>query len=191
MDDSDVWKFIDIQDLWVYDKLILAKKLGYQCGPAGVTPRKSDHYVIKPCVNFRMMGIGAFVEYLSNDGNDDDKVPTGYFWSERFTGRHLSFDYHYGEQVLAVEGFRDDPERLDRFSKWVKVDDKFTLPYCLSLIADKYEWLNVETIGGYVIEAHLRFNDDFSNHNSDEIIPIWNEDFYESKCGDRIGFLLK
>jgi hypothetical protein len=42
-----------------------------------------------------------------------------------------------------------------------------------------------------IIEVHLRYNDDFANHDSNEIIPIWKENFYDSPCGERIGFLLK
>jgi hypothetical protein len=107
-----------------------------------------------------------------------------------FRGRHLSFDYHYGQQVLAVEGFRKN-ERLDRFSRWEKVDDQYELPDILKPIALKYEWLNIETIGDRIIEVHLRYNDDFANHNANVIVPVWREEFYPSECGDRIGFILE
>jgi len=189
MSDRDVWKFIEAEDLWIYDKLILAKRLGHICGPAGVAPPYPGEYVIKPCVNFRMMGKGAYIDTLSRDNYES--VPDGYFWVEKFTGRHLSFDYCWGDLVLAVEGFKDDPKRLDRFSRWQKVNDKFTLPSVLQDVAKKYNWLNVEVIGGKVIEAHLRYNDDFKNHNGHTIIPIWKEEFYESAAGDRLGFIVK
>ena len=187
MDDKDVLTFISPEDLWIYDKFILAKMLGYVCGPAGTMPEKKDYYIVRPCVNFRMMSRGAEIVYIDNE----NKVPDGYFWCEIFTGRHLSFDYNFGKQTLAVEGFRDDPKRLDRFSSWKKVNDTFALPPRLQAIANKYVWLNVEVIGNNVIEVHLRYNDDFSNHDSQEIIPVWKDNFYESRCGDRIGFILK
>jgi hypothetical protein len=187
MDDTDVLKFILPEDLWLYDKFILAKQLGYKCGPSGTAPDIPGNYIVRPCVNFRMMSRGAKIVYIE----DEADVPDGFFWCELFFGRHLSFDYNYGKQVLAVEGFRDDSGRLDRFSRWKKVSDTFSLPSKLKAIAERYEWLNVEVIGDKIIEAHLRYNDDFSNHDSDEIIPVWKEDFYESRCGDRIGFILK
>lgn len=189
INDSDVWSTIDPIDLWVYDKLIISKRLGYNCGPAGVAPSAENSYIVRPCVNFRMMGKGASIQTLSP--SDHDKVPDGYFWCEIFTGRHLSFDYHWGEQVLAVEGFRDQPDRLDRFSKWTKVDEKFVLPTFIQDVAKRYKWLNVETIGGHIIEIHLRYNDDFSNHDSNTIIPIWKEKFYKSEAGDRLGFIIE
>jgi hypothetical protein len=134
-----------------------------------------------------MMGRNATIKYLTPLEYD---IPDGYFWCEMFKGRHLSFDYHYGQQVLAVEGFRKN-ERLDRFSRWEKVDDQYELPGILKPIALKYEWLNVETIDNKVIEVHLRYNDDFANHNANVIVPIWKEDFYPSEYGDRIGFILE
>ena len=187
VDDKDFWITTDIEDLWLFDKLILSKKLGYTCGPAGLPPPIENNYIVRPITNIRMMGRNATIKYLTPIEYD---IPDGYFWCEMFKGRHLSFDYHYGQQVLAVEGFRKN-ERLDRFSRWEKVDDQYELPGILKPIALKYEWLNVETIDNKVIEVHLRYNDDFANHNANVIVPIWKEDFYPSECGDRIGFILE
>jgi len=158
MNDVDVLNFIEPDDLWVYDKLIVAKKFNYYCGPAGTLPSIPGEYIVRPCVNFLMMGRGAKVE----QGSEFD-VPVGHFWCERFYGRHLSFDFHKGQQILAVEGFREDPNRLDRFSKWQKTEDVLTLPDFLVTISKKYEWLNVECIGDKIIEVHLRYNDDFGS----------------------------
>ena len=190
MNDVDVWNFIEPDDLWIYDKLILARKLGYRCGPAGTSPRIPSEYIVRPCVNFMMMGHGAKVEKILQYGSSFD-VPPGYFWCERFYGRHLSFDFHHGKQVLAVEGFREDPNRLNRFSKWQKCEDVLTLPDFLVTISKKYEWLNVECIGDKIIEVHLRYNDDFEGHSAKTIIPIWKDNFYRSECGDRVGFILE
>ena len=187
LNDSDAWGTIEPQYLWVTDKLLLAKQLGYLCGPAGVKVPVSGNYIVRPCVNYRMMSRGASIQYLNKD---EDVIPDGYFWCEVYYGRHLSFDYNYGKQDLAVEGFRDD-DRLDRFSKWQKVEDQFELPEILQDIANKNEWLNVEVIGDKVIEAHFRYNDDFSNHSSNVIYPVWKDKFYPSASGDRVGFLLK
>jgi hypothetical protein len=189
MSDSDVWEFIEPDDLWIYDKLILSKKLGYTCGPAGTQPKRPGEYIVRPCVNFMMMGHGAKIEKLHQYGSTIN-VPPGYFWCERFYGRHLSFDFQYGKQVLAVEGFKDDESRLDRFSKWQKCNDVLPLPAIFDIITKKYEWLNVEVIGNKIIEVHLRYNDDFRNHDASTIIPIWKDQFYPSECGDRLGFLI-
>ena len=184
--DADVFNSISVEDLWCIDKLILSKKLGYICGPAGIAPPYPGQYVVRPIMNLKMMSRGASVQYL-----DSDSIPDGYFWCEIFTGRHFSFDFHWGKQTLAVEGFRNDPLQLDRFNCWIKIDEVFVLPKILQYIAYRYEWFNVEVIGDKVIEVHFRYNDDFANHDATTIIPIWKDEFYSSSAGDRLGFLLK
>ena len=184
--DVDVFDSISSDDLWCVDKLILSKKLGYVCGPAGIPPPVPGKYVVRPIVNLKMMSVGATIQYL-----DSDSIPDGYFWCEVFTGRHLSFDYNWGKQTLAVEGFRNDPTRLDRFSRWTKIDMDFKLPEILQTVADKYPWFNAEVIGDSIIEVHFRYNDDFVNHTANTIIPVWRDEFYSSLAGDRLGFILK
>lgn len=186
MDDCDVWKFIDAQDAWIYDKLILSKYFGYLCGPAGVAPEISNNYIVRPISNYRMMGRGSSIKYIEAN---QDVILDGYFWCEVFSGRHLTFDYNYGVQTLSVEGFRDI-DKTDRFNSWKKVSDKYVLPDILQNIAEKYEWMNIEVIGTHIVEVHLRYNDDFKGHTADEIFPIWKENFYNSPCGDRIGFVI-
>ena len=34
--EDEVWAILKPEDIWIYDKLILSKKLGYVCGPIGV-----------------------------------------------------------------------------------------------------------------------------------------------------------
>ena len=183
--DSDVWHTLNPEDAWVYDKLVLSRRLGYLCGPAGVAVPHTARYIVRPAVNYRGMGLGASIELLAQD---TDTIPDGYFWCEVFAGRHLSFDYNRGTQCLAVEGVQDGTQR---FMSWRKVPDTFQLPDFLQAIANKYPEFNCETIGGKIIEVHLRGNPDFVGHNSTEIVPIWRENFLARPDGDRIGFLLK
>lgn len=186
MDDIDVWNFMDGADAWLYDKLILSKRLGYYCGPAGVAPEHSGKYIVRPISNYRGMGRGSRIMYIKAG---EDVIPDGYFWCEVFTGRHLSFDYNHGVQTLAVEGLKDS-DRTDRFASWKKTDDVFDLPRVLLETAVKYTWMNIEVIGDKIIEVHLRCNPDFISHNADEIVVVWKENFVSSVDGDRLGFLI-
>lgn len=192
--DCDVWPLLDPEDLWIYDKLIVAKKLGHLAGPAGVGVPKPDWYIVRPITNIRMMSRGAARVWLTPDTTDS--VPDGYFWCEIFTGDHISVDYHYGQQDLTVMGIKNST-RLDRFYSWHKITTSMPLPSILADLANNYEWINVEYIGGKPIEFHLRYNDDFRNHNADIIYPVWrdetntqppNSSWYDSPAGDRLGF---
>ena len=186
--DEDIWPTGPWQDLWLFDKLILARRLGYECGPAGVRVPKPDWYIVRPVTNLLGMGRGAEVLWIEAS---TDHLPPGYFWSERFVGRHISVDYHYGSQVLAVEGFRREGDPLWKFSRWERVEDIYELP--LEELRG-YEYSNVEFIGSRVIEVHLRGNPDFQYDNS-WAIPVWaSEELDESRrfivAADykRIGF---
>ena len=60
MDDDDAWELTHEEDLWIFDKLILSKRLGYQCGPVGGWAPESKEYIIRPCVNMVGMSKGAY-----------------------------------------------------------------------------------------------------------------------------------
>jgi len=196
--DRDVYDNCDPDWLWIYDKLIVARKQGILAAPAGIPVPESGEYIIRPITNIRMMARGARRTWIQ--AGDDEAVPDGFFWSEVLTGPHVSVDYHWGEQDLTVEGHRDDPYRLDRFSRWNRVDLDRPLPEILHGLEDRQEWINVEYIGDHVIEVHLRLNDDFANHEADEIWPVWPESsrdtpegctWYASAAGERLGFWIK
>ena len=198
VNDRDVYDSCPPDWLWIFDKLIIARRQEVLAAPAGIPVPRSAEYIVRPITNIRMMGRGAQRMWIQ--AGDDEPVPDGFFWSEVLEGPHMSVDYHWGEQALAVEGFRDDPARLDRFNRWCKIDREMPLPAILHGLEDHQEWINVEYIGDRVIEVHLRYNDDFANHNADEIWPVWPESdrtqpagcgWYESAAGDRLGFWIK
>jgi len=167
--EEQVWQDIDPNDMWVLDKLILSRKLGYSCGPTGTPVPYPGHYIVRPCVNPCGLGLGAQILFI-DDSTDD--LPPGHFWCEIFKGRHLSVDYHKGLQVLCVEGFKPE-DTLTRWDRWVRVTDYVTRPKLLLPIMKKYEWVNCEFIGGNLIEVHLRQNVDFPEGRQ-EYIPVWD-----------------
>jgi len=196
--DRDVYDTCPPQWLWIYDKVIVARRQGIQAAPAGIPVPTAGEYIVRPITNIRMMGRGASRVWL--EPNNPDLVPDGYFWSEVLEGPHVSVDYHWGQQHLTVQGFRDDPAKLDRFSRWCKIDLDRPLPGMLHDLKYHQEWINVEYIGDRAIEIHLRYNDDFANHDADEIQPVWRGDsmitptgwsWYHSPAGDRLGFWIK
>lgn len=198
IDDKDVWATCPVDYLWIYDKLILARKLGHLAAPAGIAVPRPAWYIVRPITNIRMMSRGASKQWLTPD--DTDLVPDGSFWSECFVGRHTTVDFHYGIQQLAVEGFRDDADRLDRFSRWCRIQDRYKFPPVLGELWRLTPWVNVEYVDGKIIEVHLRWNDDFSYHNSDVIYPVWrdtampqpaNTTWHASDIEDRLGFWIE
>jgi len=188
--DRDVWPTLEWKYLWVYDKLILSKKLGYTCGPAGISVPESAEYVVRPITNLESMSVGARLQWLE----PKDNIEPGYFWCEKFTGEHITVDYNYGEQSTTVKGYPREG-RLDRFDRWELIDRQIPFPKKLDNLHEK-EWVNIEMIGGNIIEVHFRYNDDFRNHNGKVIYPVWKDEelpqpegsmWYDSPCKDRLG----
>lgn len=166
-----VWQTADPNDLWVLDKLILSKKLYYNCGPVGLDVTLPGHYIVRPCVNMIGLGLGAQKVWLDKN---TDHLPIGHFWCEWFEGRHLSIDYFWGNQVLAVEGHKPSTT-FTQWKHWIKVSDVISLPDIIKPFAKKYEWINCEFIGEKLIEVHFRQNQDFEG-GIDHFIPVWESD---------------
>lgn len=196
--DLEAWDIVDPEDAWVFDKLLLSKRLGYPCGPKGTEVPKKDKYVVRPCVN--LLGMGRSAEILTLEGNTEYLIDDGFFWQKKFNGRHLSFDYVDGIQVLCVEGHKVNKNNLRTWARWEKTKHRFKLPPFLLMLAVKYRYLNIETIGGKIIEVHLRLNPDFQNHDSDYVIPVYDneiimpseeQEFIMNLDEERLGFYIQ
>ena len=168
-DDDQVWPNLERDDLWIYDKLILSRKLGYDCGPADIDVPKPGYYIVRPITNLVGLGLGAKKMWLEKETG---YLPPGHFWCEWFDGQHLSVDYEYGKCKLSVVGHRTKDD-LTKWDKWEKVNYYMDFPTILWKFTN-FPIINCEFIGGKLIEVHFRENPDFSYGNS-EYIPVWEE----------------
>ena len=170
LEGNDEWNQIHSEDLWVYNKLILSRVLGYTCGPVGTSVPKPDFYILRPSMNLLGMGRYARKEYIYKY---TDSYHPSEFWCELFGGDHISVDYQNKEQRLTVLGTRDEMNPLYKWDMWEKIDIKVPYPKILEKLKGNYEWINCEFIGNRLIEVHFRQNPDFRYEN-DIAIPIWD-----------------
>lgn len=170
--DKDVWNFIDDEDAWIFDKLIVARKSGHICGSRSFEIPESGMYCIRPVTNFEGHSLGARFEYRQKGDLMLDIHP-GEFWVKRFNGVHVSVDYIDGKQELTVAGYRKQDDEIYRFNYWTKENYFLPLPSFIQHFVGKYPVINCEFIGGKLIEIHLRQNPDFLWGNS-RMIPVWN-----------------
>lgn len=169
--DADAWAAFPQHRDW-FDKLRLSLRFGYACGPTGVPPQRSDHYVVRPIYNLLGMGAGARIEFIN--AGDDSVVPPGFFWCEIFRGKHLSITYRWegGWQPISCwEGILEEGS-LSRFWAWYRSTETIPAPSLLDELAD-VEVINVEYIGGRPIEVHLRRSPDPDYGNV--MFPIWED----------------
>lgn len=173
--EMNAWSNCALEDLWIFDKLIVAKKAGHLCGPRGIPVPSPGKYFVRPVINIDGMGEKARIEYIEQDTLH---LHPGEFWSEIFTGEHISIDYIKYEPVLSVIGTKHDVHPYSRFTYWEKTKKTHPLPQFMGLIPLRYNKINCEFIDGNLIEIHLRGNSDFSYGNS-SMIPVWKDEHPE------------
>ena len=161
-EDSDAWQWYPAQR-WIYDKLAVALSQGLDAGPHG-TPAPHFPVFSKPIVNLKGMGVGSRV--LKSQADYEAHYAPGHFWMTLLDGRHVSSD------VAVVRGeprwwrhVTGKPAGEGTFDYWIihaEPDGGIEQP-CGAWIEKNLPGytgvLNLETIGGTIIEAHLRFAD--------------------------------
>ena len=195
---------------WVFNKLDIALRLGYQAGPACVPLPPIPHYfkaIVRPIYNLYGMGIGAkvhkFVPEVDNDFIvNHGCIPPGYFWCEYFEGTHYSIDY---KSTTSPAGslFRWEPfhammgknteKDLTRFNSWTSVEPpKMLLPDFINKIMD-VDHLNIECIDDKIIEIHLRTGNDILHDTplGTKAIPIWSDEKNNKKELEKEGYEFK
>jgi hypothetical protein len=161
-EDADAWNWYPVHR-WVYDKLAVALSQSLDAGPHGTPP---PYYPVfsKPIINLKGMGVGSRV--LGSAAEYDKYYAAGHMWVTLLEGRHVSSD------VAVVNGeprwwrhVTGKPTREGAFDYWwiqaqPDVEIEATCGKWVREHLTGYTgMLNLETIGGTIIEAHLRFAD--------------------------------
>jgi hypothetical protein len=161
-DDPDCWQLYP-QYRWIYNKLSLAECQGISCGPHGVAPDRFPVFS-KPIFNLKGMGIGSAA--ICNAEEMAQAYQPGHFWMELFSGDHVSTDcavvdgtVHWLRHAsgIAGEGGTFECWTIEAGSR-PKLEVKI-IHWVKSHMAGYTGMMNFESIGGGIIEAHLRFAD--------------------------------
>jgi hypothetical protein len=161
-DDPEAWEW-NPEHRWVFDKLQVALSQGLAAGPHGTTPPGFPVFS-KPIMNFRGLGAGSRILHSPQDYERHHRP--GHFWMTLLAGEHISSDvavvageprwWRHVTGVAVGEGM---------FDYWtVQAAPNLELEgSCGAWIARQLKGytglLNLETIGGSIIEAHLRLSD--------------------------------
>jgi hypothetical protein len=148
---------------WVYNKLLIAESQGIACAPHGVVPRSFPVFS-KPLINLRGMGAGS--RLIANLADYERHESGGHFWMTLLQGEHVSSDIAI-ERGAAVwyRHARGIPCGQGTFDYWtIEAEPRLALErYCGAWISRHLSgytgMVNLETIGGRIIEVHLRFSD--------------------------------
>ncbi len=191
-EDSDAWQWYPAQR-WVYDKLAVALSQNLAAGPHGTAVPRFPVFS-KPVVNLRGMGIGSRV--LNSQAEYEAHYTPGHFWMPLLDGRHVSSD------VAVVEGaprwwrhVTGKPAGEGTFDHWIvhAEPDAAIEAHCGAWVnknlAGYTGMLNLETIGGTIIEVHLRFADQWPDLYSpgwvDALVGLYERGAWEFEDDDR------
>ncbi len=161
-EDSDAWLWYP-QHRWVYDKIAVALSQGLDAGPHGVPPPRFPVFS-KPIVNLKGMGVDSRV--IESVEDYERGMTAGHMWMTLLEGRHVSSD------VAVVDGepkwwrhVTGAPGGEGTFDYWTvhAAPDRDLEEYCGAWVRRRLRGytgiVNMETIGGRIIEVHLRMSD--------------------------------
>lgn len=161
-EDADSWEWYPAHR-WIYDKLAVALSQGLEAAPHGVMP-PSFPVFSKPIINLRGMGTGSRV--IASAEDYAAALTPGHFWCRLLTGRHVSSDvalvagvprwWRHATGAAGPGGVFDHwhihAEPMPEVETWCGA-------WAARHLRGYTGMANFETIGGRIIEAHLRFAD--------------------------------
>ncbi len=161
-EDSDAWLW-NPRHRWVYDKLAVATCQGLEAAPHGIRPPRYPVFS-KPIYNLKGMGVGSRTLYSAADY--DAAYQPGHMWMPLLLGEHVSSDVALVDGVPRWWGHANGiPGKDGTFDYWEvhagseSVIESTAGAWCRHHLAGYTGMANLETIGGRIIEVHLRFAD--------------------------------
>jgi hypothetical protein len=162
-DDIDAYEF-NPRHRWIYDKSVVARSQGLECGLHGESPPARYPVFCKPVMNLKGMGAGSCV--LRDERDYRENCTPGDFWMKLLTGEHVSTDWAVvaGEpawcrHTLGIPGIGGTFDYWAIQARARPQLEKYCGDWIRQHLPDYTGMINVETIGGRIIEAHLRFAD--------------------------------
>lgn len=161
-EDGDAWAWYP-RYRWVYNKLDVALSQGFAAGPHGLEP-PSFPVFSKPVFNMRGMGAGSRVLRTAQEYKAQQRP--GHIWMPLLQGEHVSSDAAVVDGEVrwwrhslgkALDGgmfdywtvLAEERPEIERYcGDWVRAN-----------LGGYTGMVNFETIGAKIIEAHLRFSD--------------------------------
>lgn len=161
-EDADSWEWFPAHR-WIYDKLAVALSQGLDAAPHGVMPPAFPVFS-KPLMNLRGMGTGSRV--IASAAEYQQALTPGHFWSTLLEGRHVSSDVAIVDGVPVwwrhTSGVTAPGGTFDYWHIHADADpavEAWCGDWARRHLRGHTGMVNFETIGGRIIEAHLRFAD--------------------------------
>ena len=196
IDDIDCWeRFPEYR--FIYDKLHVARSQGVACGTPNDIPTRFPVFA-KPRVNLHGMGLGSRV--IRDVAEFKTGMTGDMMWMDLFVGPHVSSDCAVvGGAVQWIRHARGLPWTGAMFRHWIinAADDAELTQFLTGWVAQQLPrytgMINIETIGGHIIEAQIRFADQWCDLNGagwlDAVVGLYQHGvWFFDDSGRRDGF---
>jgi len=161
-EDADSWEWYP-RHRWIYDKLAVALSQGLQAAPHGVMP-PSFPVFSKPIMNLRGMGTGS--QIIESAEQYAASLTPGHFWCTLLRGAHVSTDValvdgeaRWWRHTTGETGPGGTFEHWTIHAEPMPEIENWCGDWARNHLGGYTGMANFETIGGRIIEAHLRFAD--------------------------------
>lgn len=168
IDDATAWRIFP-RHRWVYNKLLICETQGLPHGPHGMEP-SSFPVFSKPIYNMRGMGIGGRI--IESPEAYTRTLEPGHMWMPLLVGDHVSTDvalargaprwWRHATGKSLGRGVFDywtiHAARRPELEHYIEAWMARALPDFTGIV-------NVETIGGRIIECHLRMSEQWLDIN--------------------------
>jgi len=161
-EDADSWQWYPAHR-WIYDKLAVALSQGLDAAPHGVMPPGFPVFS-KPIMNLRGMGTGSQV--IGSEPAYKAALTAGHFWCTLLTGAHVSSDValvdgqpHWWRHTTGITAPGGTFDYWHIHADPMPAIESWCGDWACRHLRGYTGMVNFETIGGRIIEAHLRFAD--------------------------------
>jgi hypothetical protein len=159
---------------FVYNKLFLSQSQGIPSAPMGIYPQAYP-VIFKPIYNLYGMSRSFYI--INSDEEYDMHFQDGLFWQPYFPGHQTNLDIVYDNDHIAFYStLRSVAGSKGSFKSHETLLD-FKIPDCVLAWLDTHMkgyrgCLNIELIGNYMIECHLRLNGDFHLYDPEFVLKL-------------------
>lgn len=178
VDDIDCWDWYPDRRT-IYDKLNVAQSQGIACGTMNDLPHTFPVFA-KPRVNLK--GMGRESRVLPDLASFRAAASPDLMWMELFTGPHVSTDCAVVDgNVRWTRHATGETWIAGMFKFWtihanaMPHLDAMLHPWLQRMLPGYTGMVNIETIGGRIIEAHLRF--------ADQWVDLYGQGWVEALVG--------
>jgi hypothetical protein len=168
IDDATAWE-LHRGHRAIYNKMTICETQGLPNGPHGTMPPRFPIFS-KPIYNMRGMGTGSRV--IASEAEYEESLQPGHMWMKLLQGPHVSTDLAVAQGAIGwcrhstgVSGAQGTFDYWIVHAKPKPALEAYLAEWAGRTLGDFTGIVNVETIGGRIIECHLRMSEQWLDLN--------------------------